>query len=60
LTGILGGTWSLRPRGWARDNGEQDTGEKILIRDGAVVVVAGSETGRPGSLLVLKKSVATV
>jgi hypothetical protein len=60
LTGILGGTYSLRPCGWARDNGEQAASEKILIRDGVVVVVTGSETGRPGSLLNLKKSVAVV
>jgi hypothetical protein len=51
---------SLRPHGWARDNGEQDTGKKILIRDVVVVVVIGSETSQLGSLLVLKKSVATV
>jgi hypothetical protein len=37
----------------ARDNNEQAVGEKILIRDGTVVAVAESETGRPGSLLVL-------
>jgi hypothetical protein len=60
LTGILGGTWSLRPYEWARDNGEQAFDEKILIRDGAVVVVAGSQTSRPGSLLVLKKNVAAM
>jgi hypothetical protein len=59
LTG-LGGTWSLRSRGWARDNSEKAADEKILIRDRAVVVVAGSETGRLGSLLALKKSVAVV
>jgi hypothetical protein len=60
LIGIFGFTWSLRPRGWARDNGEQAADEKILIRDGAVMVIVGSETCRPGSLLVLKKSVAAV
>jgi hypothetical protein len=53
-------TWSLQQRGWARDNDEQVAGEKILIRDRVVVLVAGSETGRPRSLLVLKKSVAAV
>jgi hypothetical protein len=53
-------TSSLRPRGWARDNDKQAAGEKILIRDEAVVVVTGSETGRPGSLLVLIRSVLVV
>jgi hypothetical protein len=60
LTGILGGTWSLQSRGSARDNGEHAAGEKILIRDGDVVVVAGSETTRPTSLLAQKKSVTAV
>jgi hypothetical protein len=35
-------------------------GEKILIRNRAMVVVAGSETGHPRSLLVLKKTVVAV
>jgi hypothetical protein len=39
--------------------GGHKTGEKIH-RDEALVVVAGSETDRPGSLLVLEKSVAAV
>jgi hypothetical protein len=60
LTDILDNTWSLRQCGWARDNGEQAADENILIRDGAVVLVGGNETGRPRSLLVLKKSVAAV
>jgi hypothetical protein len=60
LTSILDGTSSPRPGGWAQDNGEQAIGEKILIKDGVVVVVAGSETGQPGSLLVLKRRLATV
>jgi hypothetical protein len=58
LAGILGGTSSLRPHGWTRDNGEPAVGEKILIRNGVVVVV--DETGQPRSLLVLKRSVAAV
>jgi hypothetical protein len=59
LTSILGGTSSPRSGGWAQDNGEQAVGEKILIKDGDVVVVAGSETGQPGSLLILKRRLAT-
>jgi hypothetical protein len=60
LTGVLDGTSILRPCGWARDNGEQAIDEKILIRYRAMVVAPGSETGRPGFLLVLKRSVAAV
>jgi hypothetical protein len=37
--------------------GQLAAGEKILIRDGAMVVVIGSETSRSGSLLVLKSRV---
>jgi hypothetical protein len=46
--------------GLARENSEEIAGKEILIRDGAVVVVTGSETSWPGSLLVLKKSAAAV
>jgi hypothetical protein len=45
LTGILGGTSSLRSRRLARENGEQAAEEEILIRDRAVVVTASSKTG---------------
>jgi hypothetical protein len=47
LTGILGGTFSLRPSGLTRENDEQAAGEDIFIRDGATVVVTVSEDGRP-------------
>jgi hypothetical protein len=60
LTGILGDTSSLRPCRWASENDEQAVSEKIIIRYRVVVVVAGSETGRQRSLLVLKRSVAAV
>jgi hypothetical protein len=60
LTSIVDGTYSLRPHGWARDNGEQAADEKILFRGRAVVVVTDSKTGWSRSLLVLKKSMAVV
>jgi hypothetical protein len=60
LIDIIGGTFSLRLCGWARDNDEQAANDKILIRDGAEMVVAGSETGRPRSVLVLMRSVAAM
>jgi hypothetical protein len=45
LTGILGGISMLQLRGLARENSEQAAIVEVLIRDGAVVLVAGSETG---------------
>jgi hypothetical protein len=35
----------------ARENDEQAAEEEVFIRDRAVVVVVGSETGQPVSLL---------
>jgi hypothetical protein len=55
LTAILGGTWSLRP---ARVGTRPARRSKEMELN--LVVVAGIETGRPGSLLVLKKSVVAV
>jgi hypothetical protein len=46
LTGILGGTSIVRSCGLARDSDDQATVVDVPIRDGAVVLVAGSETGR--------------
>jgi hypothetical protein len=43
--------WHLHPRGLTRENIEQAAGEEVVIRDKTVVVVAGSETDRPVSLL---------
>jgi hypothetical protein len=55
LTAILGGTWSLQP---ARVGTRLARRSKETELD--LVVVAGIETGRPESLLVLKKSVVAV
>jgi hypothetical protein len=46
--------------GLARENIEETAGKEIRIRDGVVMVVAGSETILPGSLLVLKRSATAV